>query len=378
MQYREFGNTKVKISALGFGAMRLPGVEKEDDYIIDEELSVKMIERAYELGVNYFDTAYGYCSGKSENVVGKAIKKFRDKIYLSTKMPTWHVKEKGDYRRLLEEQLKKLDTGYIDFYHFHALNKDNWENTVLKHDLLDEAVKAKQEGLIKHISFSFHDSPQVLIDLIDTGYFETLLCQYNLLDRSNEEAIAHAKTKGLGVVIMGPVGGGRLASPSEILKKSLGESTISTPEVALRFVLGNSNVSSALSGMSSMEMVEENARAASVDPELTVTDRERINATFEQTKKLADLYCTGCEYCLPCPKGINIPKAFSIMNYHMVYGLDDYAKAEYKKIGVDKNYGSFISECIECGQCEKKCPQYIEIIKQLKRTKAEFDTLLNI
>ncbi|HHV95579.1 MAG TPA: 4Fe-4S dicluster domain-containing protein [Clostridiaceae bacterium] len=375
MQYREFGNTGVKISALGFGAMRLPGEEKDGQFIIDEETSIKIIHRAFELGVNYIDTAYGYCGGKSEIVVGKALKGYRDKVYLSTKMSTWNVKQHGDYRRFLEEQLKKLDVDYIDFYHFHSLGKDRWENIVLKYDLVKEAYQAKSEGLIKHISFSFHDKPEVMMQLIDTGIFETVLCQYNLLDRANEEAIAYAKSKGLGVAIMGPVGGGRLASASEIITGAMKGKAKSTPEVALRFVLANPNVSCALSGMSTIEMVEENARVASIEEPLSAEDWENINITFERTKKLADLYCTGCEYCLPCPQGINIPKVFSIMNYHKVYGLTEYAKKQYENLGKKEEFGSSPEDCIECGQCEDKCPQFIKIRDQLKRIQKEFSAL---
>ncbi|NSW92384.1 MAG: aldo/keto reductase [Firmicutes bacterium] len=371
MQYRKFGNTGVMISALGFGSMRLPGYEKDGEFFVDEEKSIEMIHRAFDLGVNYIDSAYGYCGGKSEIVVGKALKGYRDQVYVSTKVPTWHIKEKADYRRFLEEQLKKLDVEYIDFYHFHSLNKNNWENTVLKYNLIEDAQKAKDEGLIKHISFSFHDKPEVLIQLIDTGIFETLLCQYNLLDRANEEAIAYANKKGLGVVIMGPVGGGRLASPSEIIKRSLGSKAKSTPEVALRFVLANPNVSCALSGMSSIDMVEENARVASIEEPLSREDWRRINETFEENKKLADLYCTGCEYCLPCPNGIKIPRIFSIMNYHKVYGLTDYAKKEFEKVGKEEAYGASPAECVECGECETKCPQNIKIRERLKESLTE-------
>lgn len=355
--------------------MRLPGEEKDGQFIIDEETSIKIIHRAFELGVNYIDTAYGYCGGKSEIVVGKALKGYRDKVYLSTKMSTWNVKQHGDYRRFLEEQLKKLDVDYIDFYHFHSLGKDRWENIVLKYDLVKEAYQAKSEGLIKHISFSFHDKPEVMMQLIDTGIFETVLCQYNLLDRANEEAIAYAKSKGLGVAIMGPVGGGRLASASEIITGAMKGKAKSTPEVALRFVLANPNVSCALSGMSTIEMVEENARVASIEEPLSAEDWENINITFERTKKLADLYCTGCEYCLPCPQGINIPKVFSIMNYHKVYGLTEYAKKQYENLGKKEEFGSSPEDCIECGQCEDKCPQFIKIRDQLKRIQKEFSAL---
>lgn len=368
MQYRKFGNTGVKISALGFGAMRLPEFEKEGNWYIDEEKATKMIHRAFELGVNYIDTAYGYCHGNSEIAVGKALKGFRDKVYLSTKLPVWKVNKQDDYRRILEEQLRKLDTDYIDFYHFHALGRDRWESTVLKFNLLEEAAKAKQEGLIKHISFSFHDNPQFLKELSDMSIFETLLCQYNLLDRSNEEAIAYAAEKGLGIVIMGPVGGGRLAAPSELFNSALGRKANSTPEVAMRFVLGNSNISCALSGMSSIEMVEENAAIASNEEPLSKEDWDKINKMLEETKRLEELYCTGCDYCMPCPKGIKIPHIFRLMNYHRVYGLTDYAKKQFAALGEDSDNGASPSACVECAACEAKCPQKIKIREQLKET----------
>ena len=227
MQYRDFGSIGIKVSILGFGAMRLPEVETKGKYQVKEEESIEMIQRAFELGVNYIDTAYPYCHRQSELAVGKALQGWRDKVYLSSKMPTWEVKKTGDYRRFLEEQLKKLDVEYIDFYHFHDLNEDRFKNIVLKHNLLKEARKAKDEGLTKHISFSFHDKPEVMKRIIDVGIFESVLCQYNLLDRSNEEAMAYAKRKGLGVAVMGPVGGGRLAV-SDILKQAIGPDVKST------------------------------------------------------------------------------------------------------------------------------------------------------
>ncbi len=371
MQYREFGDTGIKISALGFGAMRLPEIEENGTYRIDEEKALAVIIRAFELGVNYIDTAYGYCHGNSEIVVGKALKGWRDKVYLSTKMPTWLVKERGDYRRFLEEQLQKLDVDYIDFYHFHALGQERWENFVLKHDLLDEAQKAKEEGLIKHISFSFHDKPEVLKQLVDVGIFSSLLCQYNLLDRANEEAIAYAREKGLGVVIMGPVAGGRLAASSKTIQQLLEGRSVSTPELALRFVLANENVSCALSGMNTIEMVEENSATASLDTLLTETELERIKDAMEENRRLADLYCTGCDYCMPCPREVNIPLKFRLMNYHRVYGLTDYAREQYEKIGTTEDLkGKKAEDCIECGICETKCPQNLEIRKQLKETAA--------
>lgn len=369
MQYREYGNTGVKISALGFGAMRLPKLP--DGKKLDEEKGIELIHHAFKAGVNYIDTAPSYCEGESEIVVGKALKGWRDKVYLSTKNPI--EDDSGDHwRERLEKSLKKLDTGYIDFYHMWGIG---WDTYVKKIDVsngpLSAAYKAKEEGLIKHISFSFHDTPENMIKIIDTGHFETVLCQYNLLDRANEEAIAYAKEKGLGVVIMGPVGGGRLGAPSQTIASLLPGKSKSSAETALRFVLANPNVSCALSGMSTLEMVDENVRVASNEKPLSPEEVERIKESMIENKKRAQLYCTGCNYCMPCPQEVNIPLNFEIMNYHRVYGITDYAKEQYGNIGtLQWMKGKKAEECIECGICEEKCPQKIQIRKQLKETAA--------
>ncbi|AUS96031.1 aldo/keto reductase [Clostridium thermosuccinogenes] len=369
MQYKDFGKTGIKISALGFGAMRLPQTNIDGKSVFDTEKSIEMIHRAFELGVNYIDTAPGYCNGESEIIVGKALKGWRDKVYLSTKNPI--EDDSGDhYRERLEKSLRKLDVDYIDFYHMWGINWDTYVNKIdVKNGPLQAAFKAKEEGLIKHISFSFHDKPENMIKIIDTGNFETVLCQYNLLDRSNEEAIAYAKEKGLGVVVMGPVGGGRLGSPSEVIRNLLPGKVSSSPEVALRFVLSNPGVSCALSGMSTIEMVEENARIASNESPLSEAEVAAIKASMEENRRMAGLYCTGCNYCMPCPQEVNIPLNFQLMNYHRVYGLTEHAREQYKKIGtVDWMKGKKAEECVECGLCEEKCPQKLKIREQLKET----------
>jgi len=371
MQYRNFGDTGIKVSALGFGAMRLPEKEIKGKYHIREEESIKIIQRAFQLGVNYVDTAYPYCHSQSEFVVGKALEEWKGKVYLSTKMPTWMVEKKGDYRRFLEEQLKKLNVEYIDFYHFHGLSEDRFKNIVLKYDLLREAGKAKDERLIKHISFSFHDKPEVMKRLIDVGIFESVLCQYNLLDRSNEEAMAYAQSKGLGVAVMGPVGGGRLATSGILKEMPLGDIK-STPELALRFVLANKNVSIALSGMENMEMVEENTRVASLSEPLTNEELQIMESFIEGRKKKEEIPCTMCRYCQPCPNNVAIPEIFQLMNYYTVYGLKDYARKQYQNIGVgtlwsgDKDERRKADACTECGRCEEQCPQKIKIMEKLK------------
>jgi hypothetical protein len=360
MQYREFGKTGVKVSRLGFGAMRLPK---------DEQQAIMVLIRALELGVNYIDTAPGYMDGDSEKFVGKALKGYRERVVLSTKNPIEDAS--GDnWLRRLEKSLKRLDVDYIDFYHMWSISWQVYQEKIArKHGPLWAAQKALAQGLIKHLSFSFHDRPENMIKIIDTGNFETVLCQYNLLDRANEKAMAYAKAKGLGVAIMGPVGGGRLAAASQEIASLIPSGVKSTPEAALRFVLSNPNVDLALSGMGSIQMVEENVEVASREIPLTAQERASIIAMTEANQKLRALYCTGCKYCMPCPRGVNIPRNFELMNYHRVWGLTDYAKEQYQALSPIQK----AEHCIGCRRCEKKCPQKLSIASKLKEVVQALD-----
>jgi predicted aldo/keto reductase-like oxidoreductase len=325
--------------------------------------------------VNYIDTAYMYCRGQSEVVVGKALKGWRERIKLSTKLPLNQVKSRDDYRRLLDEQLTKLDTDWIDFYHFHGLSGPKWCDVVQAFDLVEEMAKARDEGLIRHVSFSFHDKPEAMRAFIDSGVFASVLCQYNLLDRANEDAMAHAREQGLGVVVMGPVGGGRLGSPRDYIEAAV-DGKASTPEIALRFVLSNPNVSCALSGMSTMEQVEENVAVAADLGPLSKEQKSHVEEVLASRKKLADLYCTGCGYCMPCPHGVNIPVCFESMINHRVYEFTSAAMRKYRAIGDQWIPGKRADACVACGECEEKCPQNIPIRQQLKEVDATLGPLL--
>ena len=369
MQYTEFGRTGIQVSRLGFGCMRFPSREVDGKKVFDEEESIRMMHRAMELGVNYFDTAPGYCEKQSEIIVGKALKGRRDKVYLSTKYPSEEASG-DDLERKLETSLKKLDTDYIDFYHMWGISLKTFVERLDTPDgPMARARKLRDAGVIRHISFSFHDAPENMIEIIrrGEGVFASVLCQYNLLDRANEDAIAYAHEQGLGVTIMGPVGGGRLGAPSKVIQDLLPGKVQSSAEMALRFVMNNRNVNIALSGMSSMDMVEENAAVASNMEPLTQEEEARITASLEENRRLADLYCTGCNYCMPCPKGINIPEIFKMMNYHRVYGLTKFARDNYARIGKEPwlNFQN-AAACVQCGACEKKCPQHLHIREQLR------------
>lgn len=363
MQYRDFGKIG-KVSALGFGCMRLP---TQPDGHLDEEKSIALLRRGAELGINYFDTAYYYCQEESQYVVGKALKPIRSDVLLSTKLPLGDTADKSFFRTTLEEQLRRLDTDYIDVYHFHALNKKKFDEVVLANDMMKDAQKAIDEGLIRHISFSFHDKPEYISEIVERGeIFSSVLCQYNLLDRANEEQIAKVHEKGLGVVIMGPVGGGRLGGSSIFPEKVDAEFT-ATPELALRFVLGNPGVSCALSGMENLDQLEQNVKVASDPVPMTAETMAKVQEALKDLERFNELYCTGCGYCLPCPKGVEIPRIFRAYNMENVYGLTEYAKKTYAHLSEKSEAETAAAACVSCRACVKKCPQNLDIPALLKK-----------
>jgi len=371
MIYRPLGKTGIQVSALGFGAMRLPKALANGVETFDTEESVRIIRHGIDLGINFIDTAPYYCDNASEGIVGQALLDgYRDRVYLSTKLPG----EDSSYdasRKRLEESLRRLQTDHLDFYHLWAISWERFETKAQPEGQIRMALDAKEEGLVRYLSFSFHDKPENMKKLIDTELFTSVLCQYNLLDRSNEDSIAYAIEKGVGVVVMGPVGGGRLGSPSQTVQSLLPGKVQSSPEIALRFVLSNPHVSCALSGMSSHTMVTENANIAATLAELTAEEQAQVNQSMEENKKRAALYCTGCNYCMPCPAGVNIPLNFELMNEHRVYDLTSHARSEYAQIGqLPWMPGEKASACTGCGECEKKCPQQIQIRQQLQETAA--------
>ena len=370
MIYRELGKTGYKVSQLGFGAMRLPMTEVNGTQVVDRELAIPMIHRAFETGLNYIDTAVGYCNEDSQRAVGEALKGWRDKadkehpIVVSTKNH-YYGEDESVWWGHLENSLKRLDVDYINIYNHHGINWERYVNDV-EPRVSKWMLKAKDQGLIKHICTSFHDTNEALMKLIDTGYVESITMQYNLLNRDLEEGIAHAKEKGVGVVIMGPVAGGRLGVRSEVLANLI-PGVDRVPELALRFVLSNPGVTVALSGMSTMQMVEENVVTAADAISLTAEDKAVIRDHVGRLAEMAKLYCTGCKYCQPCPQEVNIPHIFELYNLGQVYGLWDYAKEGYATFPDQRWIGGKQADaCIECGECEEKCPQNIQIREQLK------------
>jgi predicted aldo/keto reductase-like oxidoreductase len=367
VQYRQFGRTAKSVSALGFGAMRLPH---------DEDEAIAIIRRAIDSGVNYLDTARGY--GDSERICGLALKDgYRDRAYVSTKVP---AAEMPRWRELLEESVRILDIDRIDFLQaVHNLSWDRYRTTfAARGGGLHEVRKARDEGLVGHICVSSHDTPDNVIKLIDTGEFEGITLQYNLIDRRYQDAIAHARGKGIGVVIMGPIGGGRLAAPSEALTAMGPGEVKSSAELALRFVLANPHVTCAISGMTSMREVRENVVTCSRTEPLDERELGAIRKSLGELDALGETFCTGCGYCLPCPADVNIPEVFRYLVLHRVWGQTEAARRRYARLDGKSHWnigrlvgGRDASACTECGECEPKCPHNVPIIEQLKEAHRE-------
>lgn len=372
MIYRELGRTGLKVSQLGFGAMRLPlhKIQTPDgeQEVVDRELAIPMIHRAFEAGVNYIDTAVMYCNGDSQRAVGEALKGWRDRIVLSTKNHYTGTDEK-EWWTNLENSLERLQVESIDIYNHHGIN---WRSYV---DNIEPRVsrwmmQARDQGLIRHICCSFHDNNEALMQLVDTGYPASITLQYNLLDRQLEEGIAYAHEKGVGIVVMGPVAGGRLGATSSVLE-NLVPGIERVPELALRFVLANPNVTVALSGMSTLQQVEENVATAASPTTLSEEENALIADHATRLKEMADLYCSGCGYCQPCEQEVNIPTIFNLYNMGRVYGLWDHAHDSYAQLGkVDWMKGTNADACINCGDCETKCPQNLPIMEELVKAHA--------
>jgi uncharacterized protein len=368
MIYRTLGRTGFKVSQLGFGAMRLPMTEAGENATVNRELAIPMIRRAFELGINYIDTAVGYCNQDSQRAVGEALKGWRERIVVSTKNPYYGEDEKQWWTNL-ENSLQRLDIDSIDIYNHHGVNWERYSQDV-EPRVSKWMLAAKDQGLIKHICTSFHDDNAALMRIVDLGYVESITLQYNLLNRQLEEGIAYAAEHNVGVVVMGPVAGGRLAGSSDVLM-DLVPGIERVPELALRFVLSNPHVTLALSGMGTLQMVEENAAVASDTITLTDEDKRAIEAHVQRVTEMEKLYCTGCKYCQPCPEEVNIPYIFEMYNLAKVYGLWEVARENYAKFPENKWIGGLQAEaCVECGECEDKCPQHLEIRKLLKEAHA--------
>ena len=370
MKYRNFGKLSWRPSALGFGAMRLPIMDKDSSKINEPE-AIEMIRYAIDQGLNYIDTAYPYHQGQSELIVGKALQNgYREKIKIATKLPVWLVKKPEDFDRFLNEQLEKLQTDKIDFYLLHGLNKERWAH-IHKLGVLSWSEKAIADNRIRHLGFSFHDNYDVFQKIID-AYDKWAFCQiqYNFLDvnfQAGVKGLKYAYKKGLAVVVMGPLKGGKLANPPKGINNLWQkERKYRTPvDWALQWIWNQPEVSLVLSGMSNLKQVKENIESANRSSVNSLSKEELslIEKVREKYKELQPIPCTTCRYCLPCSQGVDIPKIFEIYNSMGVFYSKKKAKENYRLLKESQK----VKNCIECGKCESLCPQNIKIIDWLKK-----------
>jgi len=277
------------------------------------------------------------------------------------------IKKEGDFRAFLEESLGKLGIDTIDFYHMHSLNEMLYKEKVVRFDLLGKAQKAKDEGLISHISFSFHDKPEMLKEMADLGVFDSVLCQYNFLDRTNQEAISYAKSKGLGIAVMGPLAGGRIFDTVSVYNIERDR----LARLALGFVVSNKDVDIAISGMEDITVLKKNLEALEGFQALGKDEKGLLDRIFSDKKTGQMIPCNNCGYCVPCPEDVAIPEIFKIYNYYKMTDLLGNSRFQYRKISevLEKNTGE---ACIRCGECEEKCPQKIGIMDKLEDIEKTF------
>jgi predicted aldo/keto reductase-like oxidoreductase len=363
MQYRPFGKLDWRVSALGFGCMRLPTIGGDSSRINEPEAR-EMLYYAIDHGVNYVDTAYGYHGGNSELFLGRALKgPYRDKIKLATKLPCWLVKTAPDFDRLLNEQRQKLQTEHIDFYLLHSLSKSSWTK-VRDLGVLDWAQKALADGRIGHLGFSFHDKYEVFQEVVDAYDWTFCQIQYNYMDvdeQAGTKGLQYAAAKGLAVVIMEPIMGGYLANPPQAIQELWDTAARKrTPaDWSLQWVWNQPEVAVVLSGMSTRDQVRDNVASAQSSGvnKLTEEDLALIAQVRQRYRELRPIPCTQCAYCLPCPNDVNIPHNFKIYNDGLIYSNPGRARALYSWMEKPAR----AEMCIQCQECEEKCPQSIAI-----------------
>jgi predicted aldo/keto reductase-like oxidoreductase len=373
MQYRKFGKLDWKVSALGFGCMRLP-IIGQDQSKIDEPLAIRMIRYAIDNGVNYLDSAYMYHAGNSERVLGRALKEgYREKVRVATKLPAMMIQKAEDFDRILNDQIEKLQVGKIDFYLLHGLNNVSWVK-VRDLGVLKWAEKQMAQGKIGRLGFSFHDKFPVFKEIIDS-YDNWVLSQvqYNYMDVANQagrKGVEYAAGKGLAVVVMEPLRGGKLSKepPPPVAKVwKAAHRKMAPVEWALQWVWNQLEISVALSGMSAMEQVVENVKIAgrSGPGTLSGQDLKLIERVRKAYRGLTPIPCTDCKYCQPCPHGVDIPRVFQAYNDATIYDDLEVGRRMYNAPFFRPE--SRADKCEECGECLEKCPQHIPIPDWLKK-----------
>ena len=376
MEYRRFGRLDWQPSALGFGCMRFP-VMDGDNSRINEKLAAEMLLHAIDQGVNYIDTAYPYHGGTSEGFVGRTLAgAYRDKVKLATKLPSWKIEKTADFDFYLNEQLDRLKTEQIDFYLLHALDSDLWQK-IDRFGVLDWVEKAQADGRIKQIGFSFHDEYPIFKNIIDAyEKWDFCLIQYNFMDQAyqaGKKGLQYAAARGMGVVIMEPLRGGRLRNPPQGIQEiwDQAEAQRTAAEWSLQWLWNQPEVSLVLSGMSTLEQVQENIASASRSGigTLSNADLDLIAEAKKTYEGFQLIPCTNCGYCVPCPEGVDIPRVLKIYNDGIMYDKVESAKTDYLLWVPEENKADL---CVVCGECLEKCPQDIPISDWMAKIHQEY------
>ena len=372
MEKRKMEKIGAETSLLGFGCMRFP---TGADGKIDEAEAQRMLDRAMAAGVNYYDTAYPYHDGASEPFVGKALKKYdRSSFYLATKLPCWDVKALEDVDRIFQEQLTRLQTDYIDFYLMHALNRGSFE-AMVKLGCVGRLEELKAQGKIRNLGFSFHDGYEAFEEILNYRDWDFCQIQLNYMDADEQAGLRGyrlTEEKKVPLIIMEPVKGGSLAAfADDITGKFRGlDPEASTASFAMRWVGSLPNVKVVLSGMSTMEQVEDNLKTFSSFKPLSPEERQAIDDIVALIRSRVRNGCTGCRYCMPCPAGVDIPGNFRVWNTYHMYQNYNMVKGRWEReLGDTKQ----AKNCIQCGKCEKACPQKLSIREDLKKVQADLD-----
>lgn len=372
MEKRKMENLGIETSLLGFGCMRFP-VTAEGK--IDKPEAERMLDKAIAAGVNYIDTAYPYHNGDSEPFVGRVLEKYdRNSFYLATKLPCWKVEAAEDADRIFEEQLQRLRTDYIDFYLMHALSGDSFRK-MAQMGVVERLERLKAEGKIKYLGFSFHDGYEAFEEILNYRDWDFCQIQLNYMDTESQAGLKGyrlTQEKNVPLVIMEPVKGGSLAAFADDITGKFREldPEASTASFALRWVGSLPNVKVVLSGMSTMEQLDDNLKTFSAFRTLSEQEKETIDGIVALINSRVQNGCTACRYCMPCPAGVDIPGNFRVWNtYHMYQNYNMVKNSWENGLGEEKQ----ARNCVKCGKCENACPQKLHIREDLEKVQADLD-----
>ena len=375
MKYRldKYGN---KLSALGYGCMRFTSTAGR----VDVDKTEKEIMAAYNAGVNYYDTAYVYPG--SEDALGQILSRnnIRDKVNIATKLPHYLIKSHDSLDKFFSEELRRLRTDHVDYYLMHMLTDTaTWERLKAL-GIVEWIEEKKASGAIRQIGFSYHGNSDMFCELVDAYDWDFCQIQYNYMDEHSQagrKGLQYANAKGLPVIIMEPLRGGRLVSrlPAEAKKIFENHPVSHTPaQWAFRWLWNQPEVTVVLSGMNSLDMVNDNASTASDADvgELNEADEEMLSRVVQAINAKMKVGCTGCRYCVPCPKGVDIPGTFAAYNRRYSEGWFS-GELDYFMCTAMRKNSTAASNCIGCGKCESHCPQHIDIRNQLKNARKELE-----